>query len=93
MLANDPSDVTVGLILVIERILELDRGPSAVVQWVRDQLHSGHGLGPAHDRPSDEQLVHRLTRELAERLLKYYLTADTLEGQTLQTFLALPGKS
>jgi hypothetical protein len=89
---DEPPDVITGLVPVIARILELDRGPPAAVDWVRDHLRPGYRPRPAPVRPPDEHLIRLLARELASRLLKCFSLADTLDGWSPSTFLASPGR-
>jgi len=89
---DEPPDIITGLVPVIARILELDRGPRAAVDWVRDQLHPGYRPRPAPVRLPAEHLIRLLARELASRLLGCFSYADTLGGWSPSTFLTPPGR-
>jgi hypothetical protein len=90
-LTNDSlSTFTTGLVPVIVRILELGRGSSAAVRWVRHQLHSRRGPHAAHNLPRDEPLVRQMARELAAWLLTHDPIAETLIGEARPTVLAFP---
>lgn len=84
---DEPSDVITGLVPVIARIIELDRGPPAAVDWVRDQLRPGYHRRPVPVRPPNEHLIRLLARELASRLLECFSLADTLDGWAPSTLL------
>jgi hypothetical protein len=63
-LSHAPSGREAGLVPVLARVVELGRGPPALVRWVRDRLGRAGGVGAGRG-PAVRQLARELARLLA----------------------------